>query len=463
MKSWLGLIRVMAAMIAVLGGMAKLCLAQIAGIDTNGNKLELVTVYEKAFEKTVVDAILSEAVMTVKEAKALGWKNLEGRKDGEKVKLPYPKVVFIADPDEINFRKEEQVIIGIDIYYKNAVIKKQLRFDPRKGKRAFVSKGGKYLLVSPAYWEEVNLGGGSLYKDDGTLIWEKNGGPIPVSVSDKGDVVGIYLGADNEGEGPAYVTFYDLSGRETGRIENPYKGDMGGCSIEYIDEDYVLVVFRGRRSAVILATNRGEIIWQREYDEMIFKYKEFDVQKGVGIIGLCDKEEITKDTSGKYNYQYIYYSCFIDWLGNVKWKEQEKFKGDIKAILNSNNAFMISSSGYLWCRDLQTGKLLWRHKGDWSYEIIDRVEDAPEYEELKKNGRYIYVIGKYIDWRLKRTDSKMWYSSALFIFDAESGSMMKRIEYPNKRISLLSYGDNIFLFDMDVNKLMAVRPTEAKQ
>jgi len=99
----------MAAVVAVLGGMAKLCLAQIAGIDTNGNKLELVTVYEKAFEKTVVDAILSEAVMTVKEAKALGWKNLEGRKDGEKVKLPYPKVVFIADPDEINFEKKSKL------------------------------------------------------------------------------------------------------------------------------------------------------------------------------------------------------------------------------------------------------------------------------------------------------------------------------------------------------------------
>jgi len=464
MKTRLSLVLAIAAIVAVCG-LAALCFAQTAVVDTAKSKVELITVYEKTFDKPVVDAIFTEAVMTVKEAKALGWKNLAGRKNGEKVKLPYPKVVFVADPDKISFRKEAQDIIGIEFYDKTGVKKNHLRFDRRKGKRAFVSKGGKYLLVSPAYWEEVNMGGGSLYRDDGTLMWKKNSGPIPVAVSDRGEVVGIYLGSDNEGEGPSYVTFYDLAGRETGRIENPYKGDMGGCSIEYIDEDYALVVFRGRRSSVILASNAGKIIWLREYDEMIFKDGEFDAYKDVGIAGVSTKTERVKEGENKDTYNYTNYACFIDWQGSLMWKVPYVLRGDMKVLLSSNNVkvyFISSTSGYLSCIRRDDGVKLWSYNASYP-ELIKRTEDEPDFYEVKESNKNIYIIGKYIDWDQKRTDGKRWYGSTLFIFNSENGVLINQIEYPNKRISVLSYSDNIFLFDMDANKITAVRPIEAKR
>ena len=48
-------------------------------------------------EEPVVEVIYDVTEMDVKEAKARGVKGLEKRKDTEKVKVKYPKVVFVKD------------------------------------------------------------------------------------------------------------------------------------------------------------------------------------------------------------------------------------------------------------------------------------------------------------------------------------------------------------------------------
>jgi hypothetical protein len=57
--------------------------------------VELEVVWEKEFEEPVVDVIFGETEMTVKEAEALGMKNLAPQRINEKVKVMYPKAVRV--------------------------------------------------------------------------------------------------------------------------------------------------------------------------------------------------------------------------------------------------------------------------------------------------------------------------------------------------------------------------------
>ncbi|NLG85280.1 MAG: hypothetical protein GX493_11900 [Firmicutes bacterium] len=51
---------------------------------------ELKVVWERSFPWPVVAAVFGEEEITVKEAKARGWKDFEGKKDTDKVTKEWP-------------------------------------------------------------------------------------------------------------------------------------------------------------------------------------------------------------------------------------------------------------------------------------------------------------------------------------------------------------------------------------
>ncbi|HRR96977.1 MAG TPA: hypothetical protein P5150_09655, partial [Candidatus Ratteibacteria bacterium] len=344
-------------------------------VNESTSTIEIETEWEYQFDEPVVDVIFEEADMTVKEAKALGWKDLKGRKDDEKVKIDYPKVKFI--PETISFRKDEQQIKEINFYNKEGKIIKNLQLETEwlKREKLATSKNKKYISVSKIPIEDnPENTGGSLYKSDGTLIWKKDASDSPVAVSDEGYVIGGEL--DWGMYAPQDFIFYDPAGNELGRVKNPYRDitDTGAGYAQFSPSgEYALVGYTlgFAKTTVILTTKKGKILWQKEIEDcMWIPTIESDFAENVGIIGVGRKK-----------------AYYIDWEGNLKWTLPFDIKGDMIVRLSEDNkkVYIVSSAGYLWCIDINTGQLIWKHKEGWAPDLTAKSwpTEVPRFREIE--------------------------------------------------------------------------------
>jgi len=73
-------------------GIALVFIAFLTAVPTGSTTAlpELKVVWERSFPWPVVDAVFGEEEITVKEAKARGWKDFEGKKDTDKVTKEWP-------------------------------------------------------------------------------------------------------------------------------------------------------------------------------------------------------------------------------------------------------------------------------------------------------------------------------------------------------------------------------------
>jgi hypothetical protein len=77
-----------------------LCLVSLTRAEEKEEtKIELIPVYEKTFDDTIVDVIFDTATVSIEEAKKMGWKEEAFSKE-ERQKLQcsilYPKVIVIG-------------------------------------------------------------------------------------------------------------------------------------------------------------------------------------------------------------------------------------------------------------------------------------------------------------------------------------------------------------------------------
>jgi outer membrane protein assembly factor BamB len=418
-------------------------------------RVELETIWEKQFDRPVCDIIFDEFETTVAEAKRMGWKNLEGRKNNERIKIDYPKVVFVADPGKISFRKDETQIKEIRFYNKDGKLIKKVQVETEwlKREKVATSKNGKYIVVYKVPTEDnPENTGGAVYKNDGTLIWKIDKGPSPVIVNDEGYVVAAYLDWGMYASGD-YV-FYEPSGNELARIKNPIREytDTGWDGAKFTEDgEYVILGFSAGKSFIILATKDGKILWRKEIDYIDYTLWG-DAVKDIGFVGICEQHK-------PINQVYAY---FIDWNGNLRWVTPLEIGGEMKVkILNGQKKVLISSTeGYIWCVDMETGKCIWKHKEEWSPEPNAKFwpNDVPNFWEMKIIKEHICIIGKYMNWTTRRP----WYSSTFFIFSTHDGSLIKKVEYPNKRISISTIKDKIFVLDMDNKIIQGLKVEEEK-
>jgi outer membrane protein assembly factor BamB len=308
------------------------------------------------------------------------------------------------------------------------------------------SSMGEYIAISkiPTEYDPENIGG-AIYKSDGTLVWKIDKGPSPLSINDEGYVVAAYK--DWGAYAPGDFVFYNPAGNEIGRIENPLlkKGYEIGCGNARFtpNGEYIVLGFThlGQKTIMILTTKRGKILWKKEFDYRSWFPYESAILENVGIIGIWDQ------LKPRQTYTY-----FIDWQGNLKWMVPLNTRGNmiVRFSEGKRKVFISATAGYLFCIDVQSGKLLWKYKMEWAPKEgipVQPVLNVPWFCEMNIVRNYIYIVGKYMN---RNVD---WFSSAILIFDTNTGTLLKKIEYPEKKIYLQSSKDRLFIIDATSNKV----------
>ena len=389
------------------------------------NKIELEVIWEKQFDEPVVDVIFDEVEVTVKEAKIRGWKNLEGKKDTQLIMVDYPKTIFISDKLE----SIEKDIKEIKFNDKKGTIVKHITINKNKREGIIVSPNKKYILVSRKYDDISKNEGAILFKNDGTEVWRKEKGSF-TSVSDQGYTITGFVRPD--GSSKPFI-IYNPNGK---KIKEIHLGndtfDAGG---KFSEDGKYFIIYEGFMPTQITILNlNGKIDFKQNVEKNVLKV--FPYNQGI-ILGV---EDI------KNNKQNI--ECF-DWNGNIKWTfSQSEFSAHIgKFSAKEKRILIYCSDGYIRCLDILSGKIVWKQKENFA-KMIRHDEKKALFSNMKIIGNNIFIEVKY-----GKHNSLKWSSTDIFRINMKNGNLIKKTEYPNKRISLILTDKKIFLLDIDSCKI----------
>ncbi|HAV42934.1 TPA: hypothetical protein DCX15_02830 [bacterium] len=412
--------------------------AQVEVIVTEEKKdqtqaIEPTLVMEYRFDEPITDIIFDEAEMTVKEAMALGMKGLEKRKETEKVEVLYPKVIFI--PEKVYSR--EKYIKEIKFLDREGNVKKQVILDVKKRENVIISPNQKYILATKGYdyISEQEIEGGTLYRDDGTEIWTKEEGLFN-SVSDAGFVAEGFIGW-----GGSKVPFiiYDHLGQKIEEVTLPQNVlEAAGRFSE--DGRYYVICYRYSEEGetTILILKLGDRIKFERQVSSEYIWPDMIILHDLGIVARA----VFKDKCSVLLY---------DWSGTLKWEipleTWAHYIGRIPKDLN--RIIAVSIFGYVWCINIERGEVVWRHKEPWATDKL--FSHVPLFDETKIVEDLIYIRGAY------ENEEGDWVSSAILVFDAKNGKLLRKIGHPNKRISLISQNGTIFIVDLDTKKISSIK------
>ena len=199
------------------------------------SKIELVPVYEKNFEDTIVDVIFDTATVSLSEAKAMGWKTdlfSATEKTKGKANVAYPRVVLVG---ERGFPFKQK----IKFLDRNGKVKKDV--SGKGASRIVFSTNGKHILKALWYDTEFDSGGGGiLYDNNGNIIWKKSEGAF-YAVTDNGYTATGFVSPT----GASYpFIIYNPSGKKIKEVELPDWGifDAGICA----NREYFIITYRGK-------------------------------------------------------------------------------------------------------------------------------------------------------------------------------------------------------------------------
>ncbi|RKZ21156.1 hypothetical protein DRQ16_03970 [bacterium] len=179
--------------------------------------IELVTVFERTFNDTIVDVIFDTATVTVKEAKVLGVKGLEGRDEFEIVKLEYPKVVMIGDTS----KKYKGLVKSIKFLNKKGEVIKEVELKI-PGEQCILSPNKKLIGVRKTYTVGTPYQDLTIYDLDGEVRGKFKVKPLEgLLIADDGSFV-VY--GDQIGRIPRFgsINFYDSEGLLLKEIKDAY-------------------------------------------------------------------------------------------------------------------------------------------------------------------------------------------------------------------------------------------------
>ncbi|HEC77797.1 MAG TPA: hypothetical protein ENI34_01470 [candidate division WOR-3 bacterium] len=424
---------------------------QEPGAVQNEPKVRLKVVYEKTFDEEILDVIFDTATVAIEEAKQMGWKEeafSEEEKAKGKVLVSYPKVVFISRGRRISrlpaergnsYNAKELPIYDRDGRVVNKIVLKDYgeeytRFSPM---RKFITVG-----KMPQEWRP-DYSGGTLYDNNGRIIWEIEGPaePTALAVSDEGYVIAgrvDWMNGPPTRGGDFYV--YDPRGARIATIENPDKRRLASLLANFSkDGNYALLCFspeEAQPAVFVLISKEGKILWKKEIACIHSRWVgETDVFPKKGVIGCIYKGGL----------QLFY----VDWNGNLRWLAPLTASGYAccRFAQDGKRVYASSSKGYLWCFDLNTGRTIWRHKEPWSPPVEGKrgVPEAPEFVELYELGQNIVVNATY----------------KVLVFDSKTGKLVAETEYgKDTRIFLSPHNGRIFVVDVKGKRVLGLEVKE---
>uniref|UniRef100_A0A7V3RFZ0 Uncharacterized protein n=1 Tax=candidate division WOR-3 bacterium TaxID=2052148 RepID=A0A7V3RFZ0_UNCW3 len=315
------------------------CLISLARAgEKEGSKIELIPVYEKTFDDTIVDVIFDTATVSIEEAKKIGWKEEaftkekvfaaeEVEKLKRKVKISYPKVIITGEKGYPSKQK-------IKFLDKNGNIKKVILND--KTSRIIVSTNGKYILKALLYNCDTDSGGGAvLYDNDGNFICEKSKGAF-YAVTDNG-----YIGTGFVSPEGSWYPFiiYGPSKNKVKEITLPEWG-IFDAGIQ-ANGKYFIITYRGKAgfdsTGVLVLKEKGEVVFQKILPGSIIPKD---------VLPLSDTEFIVISMAGEgveTEHRIIYIA-----LRNNNWVIEQKHTPD---FLGFPLFTQISSKPYIYSVD----------------------------------------------------------------------------------------------------------------
>ncbi|MEO0130026.1 MAG: hypothetical protein ABIL02_07290 [candidate division WOR-3 bacterium] len=429
-----------------------LCLVSLAGAEEgkSESKIELIPVYEKTFDDTIVDVIFDTTTVSIEEAKRMGWKPAAfTTKEIErgKASIWYPKIVLLGKGFKISRNPHENMeqISEIRFLKRNGKLLKRIAATPWKEKIIY-SKSGRYILQArvPSEYEPENQGA-ILYKNDGTILWQKNELKF-VDVSDYGYTIATYPVFEAEPtEGHIII---DQAGQVVKKITNPLKDKSVGYSAARFSPcgNYIVIGYSDmwQHSYVILTTRMGHIVWQQELNYSTWTPNECAIEPGIGVFGIL--KELGIDNYGKEVLKGVY-TYFIDWNGSLRWCVPINTKTSISIEVDTvaKTVYVVPSSGYIYCIKISDGEVIWMHQEKWAPVGIpvnaDLLRNVPLFAEAQIDDKHVYIIGRNMD----------KHASTLFIFDKASGKALLTAEFSVSTLRFLKTPNN-FIGILNIDK-----------
>jgi len=416
-------------------------------------QIELTTVYEKNLDEIIVDAIYDTATVPVETAKLLGWEQgyVDRVKTRGELKIEYPSIVKTSRRGEkvssraTRTKNSSYYVKELRFYNSNNSILKSIPISWEKGAEyIYSSPQKKYLLVSKQPTEyNPKYSGGVLYDSRGNEIVEIQD-PSPVAVSDEGLMIAANLDWQEPFQTGGSFYLYDKNGYLIKEIENPDKEKSAAFFAKFSPNgQFAVLSFSGTGTEptyLYIIDKNGKILGHYDLPEYRFSARtgEMSEREDEGFAVILDK--ISAGTLAMDWKQYLF---FFDWKGNLKWQVPLEIRGDmvVKFSEDGLRVYVISGVGYLWCFNTKDGDILWKHKETWAPEPGQKrwPKDVPRFRELEIREDKVFIIGK---------EGKGWKSSTLFVFEGETGNLLKKIEYPQEKITFGETTENISIINI---------------
>jgi len=431
-----------------------LCVTPILSTE-DFSKIKLDTVYQKNFNVIITDAIFGTARMSFETAESLGWgeEYLNGIAEKEYFEIQYPKIILTSlkrgniDFFSSDMKRKSSYVDEIDFYNINGSISGKIPLNWSEGvEYVFLSPRRKYLLISKIPSDYLpGSSGGVVYDSDGTKVC-KIKGKVPVAVSDEGLIIAADLIAWRipYGTGGSFY-LYDKNGNLIREIVNPEKKKTTAFFAEFSPEGkYAVLAFtvpNARPTYFYIIDKKGEIIGSINLPKFRFSNLEEEIvsseNRGFAVI-------LDKVFGNKLSFNGEQYLCFYDWKGNLKWEKSLEVRGRmiVKFSEDKSKLYIISDSGYLWCMDAENGRVIWKYEEVPSREFFFRrrlTRGFLQFGELEIKEDRVFVIA----WM-----GKEWQSSVFFIFDAETGDVLRRNYYPGEKITFGETAEGVCLINI---------------
>jgi outer membrane protein assembly factor BamB len=419
------------------------------------SKVELDTIYKKSYERIISDVIFDTARVSFERAKLLGWKEkfLNGFSEKENLKIEYPKIILTSlkrgniDFFSSDIKKSSSYVDEINFYDTNGSVIKSISLGWKEGNEyVFFSPEKKYLLLSKIPGDYLpGSSGATLYDDAGMEVGEIEE-KVPVAVSDEGLIIGADLVAwrfPSEGGGSFYL--YDKNGYLIREIVNPDRKKTVAFFAEFSTKGkYAVLAFTvpdSRPTYFYTIDRNGEIIGSINLPKFRFSNLKEEIvsSENRGFVVVLDKV-----FGNKLSFNGEQYLSFFDWEGNFKWEKSLEVRGRmmVKFSEDDSRLYVISNLGYLWCMDAQNGRIIWEYEKEPSQEFFLRKHlprGFSQFGELEVKEKRVFVIAQV---------GKEWQSSVFFVFDGDSGDILKRKYYPGEKITFGETAEGVCLINI---------------
>ncbi len=419
------------------------------------SKIELDTVYERSFNEIITNAIFYTARMSFETAESLGWRKgyLNGFAGKDNFEIQYPKIILTSlKRGNIDFfssyiKRKSSYVDEIDFYNINGSVQRSIPLVWREGNEyLFFSPEKRYFLISKIPGDYLpESSGGILYDADGMEIC-KIDEKVSVAVSDEGLIISADLVAwrfPSETGGSFYL--YDKDGHLIREIVNPDKENTIAFFAGFSPEGkYAVLAFTvpdARPTYFYIIDKKGEIIESINLPKFHFSNlnEEIVLSENQGFAVILDKV-----FGNKLSFKGEQYLYFFDWRGNLKWEKSLGVRGRmiVRFSEDKSKLYVISNLGYLWCMDARNGRIIWKYEKEPSRGVFFRrhlPREVLQLGELEvKEGR-VFVIAQV---------GKEWQSSVFFVFDGETGDILKRNHYTGEKITFGEISKGVCLINI---------------